>query len=142
MAQLPVAWLLNRFSRIAGLSFSLVLWGIAFILVWITGTMSDNTLIWAALTLGIMSLGMVSYTPVASGLVADLAPESLRGVYLSINSQCWAIGYFIGPPLGGWALDRSQVTDYFWLCCAASVLFGLGILQYLRRLIENTKATK
>lgn len=141
VAQLPVAWLLNRFSRIAGLSFSLVLWGIAFILVWITGTMSDNTLIWAALTLGVMSLGMVSYTPVASGLVADLAPESLRGVYLAINSQCWAIGYFIGPPLGGWALDRSEVTNYFWLCCAASVLFGLVILQYLRRLIENRKAT-
>ena len=141
VAQLPVAWLLNRFSRIAGLSFSLVLWGIAFILVWITGTMPDNTLIWAALSLGVMSLGMVSYTPVASGFVADLAPESLRGVYLAINSQCWAIGYFIGPPLGGWALDRSQVTDYFWLCCAASVLFGLGILQYLRRLIENRKAT-
>ena len=142
VAQLPVAWLLNRFSRIAGLSFSLVLWGIAFILVWITGTMSDNTLIWAALTLGIMSLGMVSYTPVASGLVADLAPESLRGIYLAINSQCWAIGYFIGPPLGGWALDRSQVTDYFWLCCAISVFFGLGILQYLRRLIKTRKATE
>lgn len=139
VAQLPVAWLLNRFSRITGLSFSLVLWGIAFGLVWITGTMSDNTLIWAALTLGVMSLGMVTYTPIASGLVADLAPESLRGVYLSINSQCWAIGYFIGPSLGGWALDRSQLTNYFWLVCATSVLFGLGILQYLRRSIATRK---
>ena len=141
IAQLPVAWLLNRFSRIAGLSFSLILWGIAFVLVWTTGTMSDNTLVWAALTLGVMSLGMVTYTPVASGLVADLAPESLRGVYLSINSQCWAIGYFIGPPLGGWALDRSEVTSYFWLFCAASVLFGLGILHYLRKLIAARDAT-
>ncbi|HEY9769529.1 MAG TPA: MFS transporter [Coleofasciculaceae cyanobacterium] len=135
ICQLPAAWMLNRFSRITGLSFSLLLWGIAFLFVWVTGTRSDYILNWAVLTLGIMSLGMVTYTPIASSLVADLAPESLRGVYLSINSQCWAIGYFIGPPLGGWALDHPQFTNYFWLSCATSILVGMGILQYLKRLI-------
>lgn len=137
VCQLPVAWLLNRFSRIAGLSCSLLIWGVAFTLVWFTGTTSENTLVWAIVTLGVMSLGMVSYTPVASGLVAELAPESLRGVYLSINSQCWAIGYFIGPPLGGWALDRPEFTNYFWLLCAGSIFLGLGILQYLQRLTKT-----
>lgn len=136
ICQLPTAWILNRFSRIAGLSLSFLIWGVGFILVWITGSMSDNTLIWAGLTLGVMSLGMVTYTPVASGLVAELAPESLRGVYFSINSQCWAIGYLIGPPLGGWALDHPQFTNYFWLICATSILLGLGVLQYLKRLIK------
>ena len=140
LCQLPVAWFLNRFSRITGLSFSLLIWGVAFILVWLTGTTSDNTLLLAIAALGTMSLGMVSYTPVASGLVADLAPESLRGVYLSINSQCWAIGYFIGPPLGGWALDNPY-TSYFWLVCAGSILFGLVILQYLKKLIKIRKIT-
>ena len=139
VCQLPVAWLLNRFDRITGLCLSLLLWGTAFTLVWFTGTMSDNTLVWAVVTLGVMSLGMVSYTPVASGLVADLAPESLRGVYLSINSQCWAIGYFIGPPLGGWALDHPEFTNYFWLLCAGSVFIGLAILQYLKKLIRTRK---
>ena len=140
MCQLPIAWLLNRFSRIAGLSLSFVIWGVAFLLVWLTGNIANNTLILAAITLSIMSLGMVTYTPVASGLVAELAPESLRGVYFSINSQCWAIGYFIGPPLGGWALDHPQFTGYFWLAFAASVLLGLAILQYLKQLIEQRKA--
>ena len=139
LCQLPSAWLLNRFSRIAGLSLSFIIWGVAFILVWQTGNVTDNTLLWAAVALGMMSLGMVTYTPVASGLVAELAPESLRGVYFSINSQCWAIGYFIGPPLGGWALDRAEFTGYFWLSCAASVLLGLAVLQYLKRLIDRRK---
>ena len=134
ICQLPAAWLLNRFSRITGLRFSFVLWGIAFILVYVTGNTSNNTLIWAATTLGIMSLGMITYTPVASGLVADLAPESLRGVYFSISSQCWAVGYFVGPPLGGWALDHPQFTNYLWLMFAASVLVGMAILQYLSKL--------
>ena len=137
ICQLPVAWILNRFSRIAGMSLSFVIWGIGFILVWITGTMPDNTTIWAGLSLAVMSLGMVSYTPIASSFVAELAPESLRGVYFSINSQCWAIGYFIGPPLGGLALDNTQFTNYFWLFCAASVLIGLVILQYLKLLIKK-----
>lgn len=137
--QLPVAWLLNRFSRVKGLSFSLVFWGIAFVLVWVTGIIPDNTLIWAILTLGMMSLGMVTFTPIASGLVADLAPESLRGVYFAINSQCWAIGYFIGPPLGGWALDHPEFTNYFWLGCAFSVLLGIVVLQYLNRLIATRR---
>lgn len=140
ICQLPAAWLLNRFSRIMGLRFSLVLWGVAFILVWVTGNVSENILIWAAITLGVMSLGMITYTPVASGLVADLAPESLRGVYFSISSQCWAIGYFIGPPLGGWALDNPQFTNYFWLIFAGSVLIGMAILQYLDRLIAAREA--
>jgi MFS family permease len=139
VCQLPAAWLLNRFNRVTGLTWSFLLWGLAFALVWLTGIRSDHILTWAIATLGVMSLGMVTYTPIASGLVAELAPESLRGVYLSINSQCWAIGYFIGPPLGGWALDHPQFTGYFWLLCAFSVLFGIGVLQYLNRLIEARK---
>ncbi len=137
VCQLPAAWLLNRYSRITGLRFSLVLWGIAFILVYVTGNTPNNTLIYAAITLGVMSLGMITYTPVASGLVADLAPESLRGVYFSISSQCWAVGYFIGPPLGGWALDHSQFINYFWLIFAGSVLIGIVILQYLSKLTTD-----
>ena len=142
ICQLPIAWILNRFSRIKGLSLSFVLWGIAFISVWLTGTMPDQTLTWAVLTLGLMSLGMVTYTPIASGFVADLAPKSLRGVYFSINSQCWAIGYFVGPALGGWALDHPEYINYFWLLCTVSTLIGLGILNYLKQLIPQTKAIK
>lgn len=137
LCQLPMAWWLNRFSRVKGLTISLMIWGIAFILVLVIGNVNSNHLPWAILTLGIMSLGMISYTPIASALVAELAPESLRGVYLSINSQCWAIGYFIGPPLGGWALDNSEFTNYFWLACAASVLLGIGILNCLKQLTTN-----
>ncbi|MEY2857539.1 MAG: hypothetical protein RLZZ74_1851 [Cyanobacteriota bacterium] len=136
ICQLPSAWFLNRFSRITGLSLSFLIWGIAFILVWVTGNVSNNTLFWAVLTLSVMSLGMVTYTPVASSFVAELAPESLRGVYFAINSQCWAIGYLIGPTVGGWALDHPQWTNYFWLSCAASIILGIGILQYLKQLIK------
>lgn len=83
---------------------------------------------------------MVAYTPSAFGFVADLAPESLRGVYLSINSQCWAIGYFIGPALGGYALDQTaQFMKWFWFGCVASVILGILILRYLAKISSSTK---
>ena len=136
VCQLPVARWLNRFTRIQALTFSFLLWGVGFTLVWVTGTISSNALIGSILALGVMSVAMVAYTPSASALVADLAPESLRGIYLSLNSQCWAIGYFIGPPLGGWALDRStHIAHGFWLVCAASIIVGIFILQYLNTIL-------
>jgi MFS family permease len=88
--------------------------------------------------LGVLAIAMISYTPSASALVADLAPESLRGIYLSINSQCWAIGYLIGPPIGGWALDRSaEVARGFWLVAAISIGVGILILHYLGKVLAT-----
>lgn len=137
LSQLPVARRLNRLNRPHALMISLLLFGVGFICVWITGTLTSNALIWAILALGILAIAIVAYTPSASALVVDIAPESLRGVYLSLNSQCWAIGYLIGPPLGGWALDQSRLIAHgFWLAAAASISIGIVILQYLNRLLH------
>jgi MFS family permease len=138
ICQLPVARFLNRFSRIDALKLSLLLWGIGFSFVWIAGITLTQPLIWSIFALAMLSLGMVSYTPSAASLVVDLAPPSLRGIYLSINSQCWAIGYLIGPPLGGWALDQDvPMAHFFWLILAVSVIIGWIILRRLDRLMER-----
>ncbi|MGB7443493.1 MAG: MFS transporter [Coleofasciculaceae cyanobacterium] len=136
--QLPVARFLNRFSRCDALTLSLLLWGGGFVLVWLTGIATTWNIIWAILALAVLAIAMVSYTPSASTLVVELAPESLRGVYFSINSQCWAIGYLIGPPVGGWALDQSRFfANGYWLVSAASIVIGIGILNYLNRILKD-----
>jgi MFS family permease len=67
-----------------------------------------------------------------------LAPETLRGVYLSVNSMCWAIGYFIGPPIGGWALDQPRaIADSFWLVAAFSVFGVVATLAYLDHRLQK-----
>lgn len=138
LCQLPVARTLNRFSRPRALTLSMMLFGVGFVLIWVTGVTATHPIIWAILALGILAIATVAYTPSASALVVDIAPESLRGVYLSINSQCWAVGYFIGPPVGGWALDQSQTIAHgFWLVAAASISIGILILQYLDRILPT-----
>lgn len=131
--QLPmVAWL-KRFRNPTALQFSLLFWGVGFIFVWLTGILTTNLLIMAILAMAVLAIALVAYTPFASSFVADLAPSSNRGVYLAINSQCWAIGYFIGPIIGGWALDQSQFfINYFWLGTAFTIVIGIFILEYLK----------
>ncbi|HEY9706951.1 MAG TPA: MFS transporter [Oculatellaceae cyanobacterium] len=142
LCQLPVARALNRFSRPRALTLSMLLWGAGFVLVWFTGVASTGHLIWAILALGVLAIATVAYTPSASALVVDLAPEPLRAIYLSINSQCWAIGYLIGPPVGGWALDQSPAIAHgFWLATGLSIIIGIAILQYLER-IWNWKSAQ
>ncbi len=141
LCQLPVARALNRFSRPRALTLSMLLWGAGFVLVWLTGVASTGHFFWAILALGVLAIATVAYTPSASSLVVDLAPEPLRAIYLSINSQCWAIGYFIGPPVGGWALDQSEAIAHgFWLATALSIIIGIAILQYLNRILNGKKA--
>ncbi|GAC1468260.1 MAG: MFS transporter [Chamaesiphon sp.] len=138
LCQIPIIRALRRFSHAQALTISAMLWAVGFILIWVTGVAATSHLIWAVLGMGVLAIATVTYTPTASSLVADIAPESLRGVYLAINSLCWAVGYAFGPPLGGWALDRSPTVAHgFWLCLALSVGLTILILQYLNKILKD-----
>ncbi|MCU0545878.1 MAG: MFS transporter [Oscillatoriaceae cyanobacterium Prado104] len=136
--QLPIVRALNRFSHPKALMISALLWGMGFITIGLTGTAATGKLFLAVLGLSFLAVATVAYLPSASALVVDLAPESFRGVYLAINSQCWAIGYLIGPPLGGWALDRGKLAaDNFWLALALSIGAVILVLQALDRMLKK-----
>lgn len=135
---LPMSKLLNPFSHAQALMVSALLWGMGFLVIGWTGTVAQNALIFAIIGLGILAIAVVTYTPASSSLIADLAPESLRGIYLSINAQCWAIGYLIGPPLGGWVLDQKpQIVYNFWIILSLSVVGAIAILKWLNQRMKN-----
>ena len=92
----------------------------------------------SVIALSILSLGMVTYAPSGSAFIIDIAPESLRGTYLAIGSLCWAIGYSIGPSLGGLALDASPaIARQYWLYLMLSSGLCLLILLELRRQVRR-----
>lgn len=139
LCQLPIARTLKGWSLPRALIISAFLWSIGFTLIWFTGVAAMGQLFWAGLALSVMAIAMAAYTPVASSLVVQLAPEALRGVYLSVNSMCWAIGYLIGPPVGGWSLDQShRAADGFWLVSALSALAAIPILHHLDQNLKKT----
>lgn len=138
VTQISIARQLNRLSRAHALMLSALLWFLGFLCVWVTGIVTSGALFWSGLSLGILALATVTYMPSASSITVELAPDELRGVYLAVNSQCWAIGYFIGPPLGGWALDQADwIAHSFWIGTAFSALLAILGLQVLQRMMQT-----
>jgi MFS family permease len=69
-----------------------------------------------------------------------MAPNELRGIYLSLNSLCWALGYAIGPPLGGMAIDAGETfAIHYWLLLAMSSFVMIAALYVLGRLFMRSK---
>ncbi len=135
--QLPMVRVLNSISNIQGLTLASILWGISFVLIWFTGNVSQGAFILGVISVLFGAIAMVTYNPTASALVVDLAPESSRGIYFAINSQCWAIGYFIGPTVGGWVLDQDKATaDISWLVLASSIVIAIVILRLLQTKLQ------
>lgn len=136
--QLPIAQVFSSLPRVRVLMIALLLWAIGFSAVWVAGTVSEFQFVWGIAALGVMAIASVTYKPFASAIVSDLAPASLRGSYVAISSQCWAIGYFVGPTLGGWALDQpATVADLFWLAAASTTAIGFLVLVGFDRVHQS-----
>jgi MFS family permease len=130
--QVPLVQVLGSVPKVRVLGISMLLWGTGFILVWVSGTIASMQLVWAIASLAVLSVAATIYKPFAPAIVAELAPKSLRGAYLAISYQCWSIGYFVGPVLGGWAMDQSRaIARGSWLVAAIGAFFSLFILYFL-----------
>jgi MFS family permease len=61
---------------------------------------------WAfVISMVIMTVGELILTPAATNMVAELAPVSMRGRYMSIYGLGWPIASGVGPILGGFLSD-------------------------------------
>src|SRR6266851_2264706 len=63
------------------------------------------------------TVGEVVGFPVASALVANLAPAALRGRYQGAFAMCWGVAFTLSPLGAGEALQRRGGRT---LCCFAS----------------------
>ncbi|MBE9190437.1 MFS transporter [Gloeocapsopsis crepidinum LEGE 06123] len=132
--QLPLVQILGSLVKIKVLMISMLLWGTGFFLVWATGIDSSIRFALIVAAFSVLSIASIIYKPFAPAIVAELAPPSLRGVYLAISYQCWSIGYFFGPIVGGWAIDQPQnISHHSWLVVTLSTLCGNLALYVLAR---------
>jgi MFS family permease len=136
--QMPVSRLLNRWGFIKSFIISNCLWSFGFFLIWMVHNINDGQTAIAGLALTAFSFAIVIYLPAASSFVVHLAPDSMRGVYLSINSLCWAVGFLFGPSFGGFALDHGGAIQIFWLSLTASVILMGAILARLRTVTQSS----
>jgi len=57
-------------------------------------------------SMGIISLGELVLIPTATTFAANLAPQDMRGRYMSIFSLSWGVAAGIGPMVGGYLNDN------------------------------------
>jgi MFS family permease len=74
------------------------------------------------------TVGEVVGFPVASALVADLAPVELRGRYQGAFSMIWGMAMTLSPVLGGLAIDQLGAPALWALCLGVGVAIGVGHL--------------
>jgi MFS family permease len=72
--------------------------------------------------------GEVLGFPVASAIVADLAPLDLRARYQGAYAMTWGLAFTISPLLGGEVLHRLGGQTLWLGCLAVSLLVALGHL--------------
>jgi MFS family permease len=137
---LPVIKWLRPYRHPHALGMAASLCGIGFICTALATIDLRHSLGWLAFTMIFWAVAIAAYNPTASALTADIAPVQLMGVYTSLNSLCWAVGFAIGPPLGGWALDHSvQFVQVFWFGLALATIGMWGILIALDRLLIKSQ---
>jgi MFS family permease len=142
IAQLPVAKALEGRRRMVALALMNVLWAVAALVVLVGGvalTATAAALVFMVATM-IFGVGETLQGPTQAPLVADLAPDRLRGRYFALGSMSWSAGSILGPAVGGALLGWHPLT--VWpVAAAVCVLAAIGCLALERRLPAGVRRT-
>lgn len=133
LIQLPVSKALEGRRRMAALALMNLLWATAAILVLAGGELLNGTsaaLVFMTATM-VFALGETLQGPTQAPLVADLAPEHLRGRYFALGSMSWSAGSILGPAVGGPLLGWHPLA--VWPIAAAVCLAAAAACVVLER---------
>jgi MFS family permease len=133
--QLPVVRLLEGRSRMAALAAMAVLWAASWTTVLVAGLWFEAAAASVLLVIAgvIFAFGECVLGPAQSALVADLAPEGSRGRYMALLTNSYAVGFIVGPAVGGALLAASPYG--LWAAAAVVLLAAaVGALAMSRRM--------
>jgi MFS family permease len=142
VAQLPATRLVEGRRRMAALALMTAVWAAAWLLVlgagaWLSAGAAAAVIILAG---GVFAIGECLQGPTQQALVADLAPDDLRGRYMALSTTSWSVGWIAGPALGALVLQQEPLA--LWPAAAALCLAaGAGGLLLERRLPKAVRLT-
>jgi MFS family permease len=114
---------LHRVDAARLLSFSALLFGTGYGVNAIGGNLAlyaIGTTLW--------TVGEVVGFPVASTMVANLAPTALRGRYQGAFSMAWGAAFTISPIFAGEVMQRFGGRTLWVLCLAVALVVAVGHL--------------
>ncbi|MFF4896017.1 MDR family MFS transporter [Streptomyces sp. NPDC001068] len=119
--QIPLTRLTARRGQAVVLAVGTLLMGWGFGLTALAG----SVLAYAG-TVAVWTVGEILYAPASMSFVADLAPSHARGRYDGVHTVAWAAASFVGPVLGGSALDHWGSAATWGTCAVIGTLTAAG----------------
>ena len=132
--QFPLTAYLERFGNTALLVAGAACYAVGFGMYGFVGTMW-----WFALAMAVLTVGEMILVPVAQTVVAQMAPEDMRGRYMGFYGLVWGASFGVGPLAGGFILSYGDgdYRRYLWYVSLVVGLAGafafLLLGRYLRR---------
>ena len=81
-----------------------------------------------AVAMIIITVGEMIVIPIAQVVVAQFAPEDMRGRYMAMFSVSWTIPFAIGPILAGLVMDNFDPRWVWYGAALTSIIAALGYL--------------
>ena len=69
-----------------------------------------------AVAMIIITIGEMIVSPFQQSVVANFAPEAMRGRYMAVSGLSWSVAFTIGPYFAGLILDSAN-PELLWIVC-------------------------
>ena len=125
--QWPIGSWLSSKGRLFGLKFSLLNFLLSTFIFFSSSFFEILGIYLMIIAIIFCSVGISSFLPTCTDVMFEIAPSRKRGLALALLSQCFALGYFIGPLISGKIIDYFGNASLIW-----SVISFLCILIYLK----------
>lgn len=127
LAQLPVLRALSGRKRTTAIGIACAIWALSWVLALVSGHAGSG---WPAIggfiaTMVMFGLAESALAPTLAAIVNDLAPDHLRGRYNAVSALGWTTGFFLGPAITGFALDRHYGTALMAFLIVASLVAAI-----------------
>ena len=148
IVQLPISRAIEGHRRLRALALMPLLWIVSWLVVeaggyWLTGA---GAFIAITAAMGLFGVGECFHGPAHQALVAEIAPDHLRGRYFAVHSLSWGLAGTVGPAAGGFLLAAAPYALWPTAAgvCALAALGSLRTEKFVPerfRRIPKTEAT-
>ncbi len=126
--QYPVTMFTRRLPAKTAITLGMLVYALG------VGSVAIMTGFWGFwLSMAIMSMGELILVPTGTKYVADLAPEELRGRYMSIYWLTWGLSRSVAPIVGGTLHDAIAPQAIWWGGLAIGLTSTLALFLLSRK---------
>jgi MFS family permease len=132
--QYPVTYGVNKLAKANALILGSLLYVCGYLtLGWVA---SFN---WAILTIVIITAGEVTFSPIASAVVAESAPPDKRGRYMGFFALSQTLGFSLSPLFGGVLLDifPSEPRALWGTIASVGIIAAIGFYAWGKMARKN-----